>query len=354
MILRCPRVIIRIVWFRWRCAWRWRMVCPIAWHRGIYGVTIACSFPSQQFRTGSPPGGPGEKKAAIYIETDYLDTALIDFSGYIAADELYDGPFCVLSIVDNRNFKRLIYEVLDHDPTHKDIIRFFERFHDKLASRGLTLQGITTDGSALYPLPIAQVFGDVQHQVCAFHVIKELTKAILHAVTKVRKELKNTMPKLSRGRPTQAQRRVARRNKRIGEKIADLFDHRYLFVKHHLTESEKKTLKRITRGLPQLRTLRDIMDQVYRLFDRRCRTDTARSKLAKLRQRVRRFKRVGRTLSKLFSPNLEKALMFLNDSLLPSTSNAVERGFRRHRKMQKSVYRVRTQANIIGRIALDM
>ena len=285
---------------------------------------------------------------------DYLDTALTNFSGYIAADELYDGPFCVLSIVDNRNFKRLIYEVLDHDPTHVDIIRLFERFKHELALRGLTLQGVTTDGSPLYPLPIAHVFGNVQHQVCVFHIIKELTKAILHAVTRVRKELKNTMSKLGRGRPTQIQRHAARRNKRIGKKIADLFEHRYLFVKHHLTASQKETLKRITRGLPQLRTLREIMDQVYRLFDRRCRTDTALGKLAKLRQRVRRFKRVGKTLSKLFSPNLEKALTFLDDSLLPSTSNAVERGFRRHRKMQKSVYRVRTQANIIGRIALDM
>jgi len=260
----------------------------------------------------------------------------------------------VLSIVDNRNFKRLIYEVLDHDPTHEDIIRLFERFKDELASRGLTLQGVTTDGSPLYPLPIAHVFGDMPHQVCVFHVIKELTQAILHAVAKVRKELKNTMPKLSRGRPTRTQRRAARRNKRIGKKIADLFDHRYLFVKHHLTASENKILQRITRGLPQLRTLRDIMDQVYRLFDRRCRTDTAMEKLAKLRQRVRRFKQVGKTLSKLFSPNLEKALTFLDDSLLPSKSNVVERGFRRHRKMQKSVYRVRTQTNIIGRIALDM
>ena len=54
------------------------------------------------------------------MDADYLDWALADFSGYIAADELYDGPFCVLSIVDNRTFKRLIYQVLDHDPDHKD------------------------------------------------------------------------------------------------------------------------------------------------------------------------------------------------------------------------------------------
>ncbi len=96
------------------------------------------------------------------------------------------------------------------------------------------------------------------------------------------------------------------------------------------------------------------MDEVYRLFDRRCRTETALAKLARLRRRVRRFQKVGRALKKLFSPNLEKALTFLDDSLLPATSNAVERGNRRHRKMQKTVYRVRTRERIVERIALDM
>ena len=72
------------------------------------------------------------------------------------------------------------------------------------------------------------------------------------------------------------------------------------------------------------------------------------------RTAARRFKHVGRTLNKLFSPNLEKALTFLDDSLLPATSNAVQRGFRRHRKMQKTVCRVRTRAQISRRIAVDM
>jgi len=62
---------------------------------------------------------------------------------------LYDGPFCVLSIVDNRTFRRLIYEVLDHDPDHTDIERFFRAFQAALQRRGLVLQGITTDGSNL-------------------------------------------------------------------------------------------------------------------------------------------------------------------------------------------------------------
>jgi hypothetical protein len=280
---------------------------------------------------------------------------LDDFSGYIAADELYDGPYCVLSIVDNRTFKRIAYKVLDHDPSHDDIRDFFTDFKDALEARGLTLEGITTDGSALYPVPIADVFGDTPHQICEFHVLKELTKAVLRAVAKVRKELAAKKPKLSRGRPSSKQaKRAARRKKRIDRKIGDLFEHRHLFVRHHLTDAERKTLRRITRGLPQLRKLRDIMDEVYRLFDRRCRTDTALAKLAKLRSRVRRFKQVCKTLSKLFSPNLDKALTFLDDKLLPSTSNAVERGYRRHRKMQKSIYRVRTMSRLIARIALDM
>jgi hypothetical protein len=296
------------------------------------------------------------KKAESTIEADYLERVLSDFSGYIAADELYDGPFCVLSIVDNHAFHRLTYAVLDHDPTCEDIRRFFQRFKRHLDVRELAVVGITTDGSPLYPEPILQVFGaDVDHQVCEFHVLQEITKAVLKAVTRSRKQLKARKTKRGRGRPSgKKARAVARKNKRLQQKIKDLFDHRHLFVKRTLTDKEKRILQRMTRGFPSLRALRSIMDQVYRLFDRRCRTETALEKLGRLRARVRRFRSLRETLSKLFSPNLEKALTFLDDRLLPSTSNAVERGNRRHRKMQRSIYRVRTQEHIRQRIALDM
>ena len=80
------------------------------------------------------------------------------------------------------------------------------------------------------------------------------------------------------------------------------------------------------------------MEQVYALFARRCRTQTALDTLAKLQRRVQRFPTRGDTLKQLFAPTLEKALTFLDDTLLPSTSNAVERGTRRYRKMQSNVY----------------
>jgi len=294
------------------------------------------------------------KKGEHRIDGQYLDEALKTFSGYVAADEVYDGPFCVLSIVDNHTFKRLAYRVLEHDPTQEDIRDFFGQFKAHLDARGLKVLGITTDGSSLYPVVIQELFPDARHQVCQFHVLKEITHAVLHAVAKVRKELKAKQPALPRGRPSKAQQSQARKAKRIQQRIADLFDHRHLFVQHHLTAAENKTLRRITRGLPHLRTLRQIMDQVYQLFDRRCRSETALAKLASLRCRVRSFKWVGRTLNKLFTPNLEKALTFLDDRLLPATSNAVERGNRRFRKAQRSVYSVRTAEHIGQRIAMDM
>ncbi len=45
---------------------------------------------------------------------------------------------------------------------------------------------------------------------------------------------------------------------------------------------------------------------------------------------------------------------FLNDKQLLSTSNAVKRGNRRFRKMQKTVYRVRTCDHLKERVPLDM
>jgi hypothetical protein len=289
------------------------------------------------------------------MDTDFLDWALADFSGYVAADEVYDGPFCILSVVDNRCYKRILYEVLDHDPTHEDIRAFLGRLKTALVARGLTLCGVTTDGSALYPEPLREVFGKVRHQICQFHIVAEVVKAVVGAVARARKGLAATQPKLRRGRPsTPAAKQAARTKKRLAAQRAALFTHRYLFVQRHVSKTERKILWRITRGLPHVYMLRVLMDQVYALFDRRCRTQTALDKLDKLRRRLLRFTQVGETLKKLFSPTLEKALTFLDDKLLPATSNAVERGNRRYRKMQKSVYRVRTQAQIRARLALDM
>ena len=289
------------------------------------------------------------------MDTDFLDWALADFSGYVAADELYDGPCCMLSVVDNRCDKRILYDVLDHHPDHDAIRAFLGRLKTALTARDVTLVGITTDGSALSPQPLAELLHGVPHHLCAFHVIADVVKAVLGAVASARKSLAAPQPKLPTGRPTtQAAQAAARKQKRLEQQRVDLYTHRHLFVQHHLSHSDRQRLWRITQGLPPLRTLRELMEQVYALCDRRCRTQTALDTLDTLRRRLLRFTQVGETLKKLFSPTLEKALTFLDDTLLPSTSHAVERGNRRYRTMQKQVYRVRTQAQIRARLALDM
>src|SRR5437764_15342553 len=136
--------------------------------------------------------------------------------------------------------------------------------------------------------------------------------------------------------------------------VSELFQHRHLFVRHHLSAAQYKQLRKLTHGRPELQTLRKIVEEVYRLFDRRCKTQTALKKLQRLRRRVRRFKKLGKSLDKLKSPNLEKALEFLDDKLLGATSNAVERANRRFRKAQQSIYSVRTKEHVEQRLALDM
>jgi hypothetical protein len=231
----------------------------------------------------------------------------------VAADELYDGPFCILSTVDNRRYKRILSDVLDHDPTHDDIRAFLRRLHTALSARDLTLFGVTTDGSALYPAPLGEVFGKVRHHICQFHIVAEVVKAVVGAVASTRKGLAAQQPKLRKGRPsTPAAKQAARTKKRLAAQGAALFTHRYLFVQWHLNKTERKTLWRVSRGLPQLGALRAVMEQVYALFDRRCRPQTALDKLATLRRRLQRFRPLGETLKKLFSPTLEKALTFLD------------------------------------------
>ena len=130
--------------------------------------------------------------------------------------------------------------------------------------------------------------------------------------------------------------------------------HRFVFVKRRLTQAEHTRLRHVTRGMPHLRKLREIMAHVDALFDRRCRTHTALGTLATLRGWVQRFAWRGDTLQKVCSPTPETALTLLDDKLLPATSNAVERGNRRHRTMPKSVYRIRSTARLVARIALAM
>ena len=68
--------------------------------------------------------------------------------GLIAADEFDDGPFCVLSIVDHRTFRRR--PTTSWTATRpKSTSRHSSAASARPGGTGLTVQGITTDGSTL-------------------------------------------------------------------------------------------------------------------------------------------------------------------------------------------------------------
>src|SRR6266571_7014127 len=277
----------------WPCGWCLKMACPTDPPVGTAGATTGYLCLLQPYRIG---WRRGEKKAQEPMGGAFLEWALEAFSGYAAVDELSEGPYCVLSAVDNRHYKRVWYEVLDHDPNHDDIEAFLGRLKTALDERNLALTGSTPDGSALYPEPIRTVFGKVPHQLCTFHVIKELTQGVLKAVAKERERLATSKPALKRGRPSSKDkdaRRLARKSKSIQQQVNALFQERFLFVTRRLTPSERQRLMAITRGLPHLRKLREIMEHLYALFDRRCHTQTALGTLKQLRQWVKRFTWIG-------------------------------------------------------------
>lgn len=297
---------------------------------------------------------PGEK---INLAEDYQPYVLEHFSGYLTIDEIYDGPFCILYATDPKQGRRIAYQILESHPLETDINQFCHNLRVLLDQRGLAVFGVTTDGSPLYTATIPQNFLGARHQICVFHILKELNKVVSRILARHRRELKARLgEKGGRGRPKNSENLKVRQQKKQEKYITALFESRTLWVKRQLTEAEQKRLKKLSRGQPLLRALRELLETVYALFDKRCRTETARRKLSKLQKwhLFKRYPQLEAIRQKLEHPNLEKALEFLDDELLEKTSNAVERSNRRHRKMQKSIYRVRTRPTLDGRIKLDM
>ena len=126
---------------------------------------------------------------------------------------------------------------------------FLGRVKTALAARRWTLCGVTTDGSALYPAPLREVFGKVPHHICALHIVAEVAQVVLGAGASARQALAAQQPKWGKGRPsTPAAKQAARTKKRLAAQGAALFTSRYLFVQRHLNKTARKTLWRVSRG----------------------------------------------------------------------------------------------------------
>jgi hypothetical protein len=63
------------------------------------------------------------------------------------------------------------------------------RFLGNLKTWELVTEVVVTDGSNLNPALLAELWPDARHQLCVFHVLKDLHKHVLDAVRRLRRGL---------------------------------------------------------------------------------------------------------------------------------------------------------------------
>src|SRR5437764_4510874 len=103
------------------------------------------------------------------------------FSGTLCVDELHLGRFTLLLATDPLSDLPVAFAlVAANDQDH------MRRFLGNLKTWGLNPKVVVTDGSNLYPGVLGELWPDADHQLCVFHVIKDITKLILDAVRRMR------------------------------------------------------------------------------------------------------------------------------------------------------------------------
>ena len=102
------------------------------------------------------------------------------FSGTLCVDELHLGRFTLLLATDPLSDLPVAFALVDaNDQDH------MRRFLKNLKVWGFNPQVVVTDGSNLYPALLGELWSEAEHQLCVFHVIKDINKLVLDAVRAV-------------------------------------------------------------------------------------------------------------------------------------------------------------------------
>jgi hypothetical protein len=109
------------------------------------------------------------------------------------------------------------------------------RFLKNLKTWGLMPGVVVTDGSNLYPGVLAELWPEADHQLCVFHVLKEVNELILDAVRRLRTAMRRRGQagrKKKWGRKSRrAKAAAARRRPTVKERAYFVFRHRHLIIK---------------------------------------------------------------------------------------------------------------------------
>ena len=281
---------------------------------------------------------------------------LENFSGTLCVDELHLGQFTLLLATDPiRDLPVAFALVRANDQDHMG------RFLKNLKNWGLTPQVVITDGSNLYPAVIADLWSAADHQLCVFHIIKEINKLILDALRRLRMAMKRRgQAGRKKKRRSKGAKARARRGVTVKEKSAFVFQHRHLIVKRpeNLTESERDDLRQMLEYLPVLATLRQFADRIYWLFDTPKDYHQASCRRAVIVRdpAFRAVPELVKALEQLSEEKFPKIMAYLNNpvSRRVRTNNHVERTNRMIRFFEKVRYKWRRRKTVVRFVVLRL
>jgi Transposase len=282
---------------------------------------------------------------------------LEEFSGALCIDELHLGRYTLLLATDPLADLPVAFALVEaNDRGHMG------RFLRNLACWGFRPEVVVSDGSGLYPGLLAEIWPDARHQLCVFHLLREMLNKVLEALRRLRRAQARrgrAGRKRRRGRPSKRQQaRWRGQGPTARDKAAFVWKHRFLIVKRtaKLTEAERKDLARMLAYLPELRVLRSFSQDLYRLLDDSETLRVARWRWTWLRYdpRYRQVHELVEGLELLAEPKLTKMMTFLGQPVgrQVRTNNHVERMNRRLRFAEKVRYRWRKRKWVVRWVVL--
>jgi hypothetical protein len=229
------------------------------------------------------------------------------------------------------------------------------RFLQNLKNWGFAPQVVVTDGSNLYPKLLAELWPLAQHQLCVFHVLKDINACVLDALRRQRRQLAaQSKCKRRRGRLSKAQKRArARSGATKKEQAYFIWKQRHLIVTRPkgLTGHDRRTLSRMFAALPELHQLRKFVLAVYGLFAPELSFRQAAGRWATLVNTPEFLADadLARALAMLCPEKFEKMIAYLHSPAgqRVRTNNHVERTNRRLRYLEKVRYKWRRRRTIV-------
>jgi hypothetical protein len=279
------------------------------------------------------------------------------FSGTLCVDELHLGTYTLLLATDPLADLPVGFALVGaNDQEH------MRRFLRNLACWGLQPKIVVSDGSSLYPALLAEVWPEARHQLCLFHLLRDILKQVLDGVRRLRRgqaQRGRGGRKRRRGRPRSGhQPQRQRRGSSNRDKAQFIGRHRFLIVKRseRLSREDWNNLVQMFRYLPELRRLWHFTRELYRLLEdsRTLRVARWRYTLLQHDPRYQEVRELVKALDMLAEPKLTKVMAFVDQPAeqRQRTNNHVERMNRRLRFAEKVRYRWRRRRWVVRWVVL--